>query len=251
MSTASGPHGQQRAPVCLAWRYKTPPSTCVSEAKAPCCKRGQQEWARLPRNRLGESITAMHVQAVQELQFEPENHVKALAQYRAGTRQARLALASKMRCTPRPRRCCVIDDTYTPRPRRRCAFLLALRVHQVGAPALVVNDAVYAQAAGAAHFHWVLGFFKWARLALVVNDAVHAQAAQALRLYLAARSGHHPAARPQRQLRAKVARAARRGRDERCFPLAQRAARDLHAGAVTAAQWQADGRKGFMLIALH
>ena len=73
---------------------------------------------------------------------------------------------------------------------------------------------------------------EWARLALIVDDAVHAQGAQALRLGLAARGGHHAAARQQRQLRAKVARAARGGRDKGCLALTQRAARDLHAGAI-------------------
>ena len=72
-----------------------------------------------------------------------------------------------------------------------------------------------------------------ARLALVVDDAVHAQAAQALRLGLAACGGHHAAARQQCQLRAKVACAARRGRDEGCLALTQRAARDLHASALS------------------
>ena len=81
---------------------------------------------------------------------------------------------------------------------------------------------------------WGLETLLWPRLALVVDDAVYSKAPQALCLGLAACGGHHSAARQQRQLRAKVAGAARRGRDERCLALTQRAARDLHAGAVKA-----------------
>lgn len=66
-----------------------------------------------------------------------------------------------------------------------------------------------------------------ARLAAVVDHAVHAERAQALRLGRAAGGGDHAAAGQQRQLRAKVARAARGRGHERGLALAQRPARHL------------------------